>query len=50
VTFEPGSITKPARSEYMVSWVFEVKPPRNCTYTADMMSRKTTRKATPTHL
>src|SRR5271166_1295880 len=33
VTFEPGSITKPARAANIVSFVFGVNSPRNCIYT-----------------
>jgi hypothetical protein len=33
VTFEPGSITKPAHGATIVNFVFGVKVPRNCKYT-----------------
>ena len=47
VTFEPGSITSPARLDSIVSVVFAVKSPRNCPYTPSASRIRTRAPASP---
>jgi hypothetical protein len=50
VTFEPGSITKPARDDSIVNGVFGVKSPRNSPYTSAVITTEMMNIATATLL
>ncbi|COV32544.1 Uncharacterised protein [Mycobacterium tuberculosis] len=47
MTFDPGSITKPARADSIVNCVLGVNSPRNCRYTKATTSAKTSTRPKP---
>ena len=46
MTFDPGSITKPARGATIVKGVFGVSSPRNCNHTNANTTAATTKNTT----